>query len=56
MNQIDPNHRHAVITGGAQGIGLSIAIRLLASEASVSLWDRDPEALNIARNQLATTV
>ena len=53
MNQIDLNHRHAVITGGAQGIGLSIAIRLLASGASVSLWDRDPEALNTARNQLA---
>ena len=38
MNQIDLNHRHAVITGGAQGIGLSIAIRFLASGASVSLW------------------
>jgi len=45
MNQIDLNHRHAVVTGGAQGIGLSIATRLLASGASVSLWDRDAEVL-----------
>ena len=56
MNQIDRNHRHASHTGGAQGIGLSIAIRLLASGASVSLWDCGPEALNTARNQLATTI
>ena len=52
MNQIDLNHRHAVITGGAQGIGLSIAARLLASGASVSLWDRDTNELKIAIEQL----
>ena len=28
MNQIDLNHRYAVVTGAAQGIGLSIAHRL----------------------------
>ena len=33
------------MTGGAQGIGLAIARRLLASGASVSLWDRDVELL-----------
>ena len=48
MNQIDLTHRHAVITGGAQGIGLSVAARLLASGASISLWDRDPLALEEA--------
>ena len=48
MNQIDLKGRHAVITGGAQGIGLSVAIRLLASEASVTLWDRDKGALDSA--------
>ncbi len=53
MNQIDLNHRHAVITGGAQGIGFSIATRLLASGATVSLWDRDAEVLAAARDQLA---
>ena len=52
MNQIDLNHRHAVITGGAQGIGLSVATRLLASGASVSLWDRDEEVLKDAIGQL----
>ena len=52
MNQIDLNHRHAVITGGAQGIGFSIAVRLLASGASVSLWDRDVELLKYALDQL----
>jgi len=52
MNQIDLNHRHAVITGGAQGLGLSIAARLLASGASISLWDRDAETLKLALTQL----
>ena len=52
MNQIDLNRRHAVITGGAQGIGLSIATRLLASGASVSLWDRDVETLATTLKQL----
>jgi 2-dehydro-3-deoxy-L-rhamnonate dehydrogenase (NAD+) len=45
MNKIDLNGRHAVITGGAQGIGLAIATRILASGASVSLWDRDVKLL-----------
>jgi 3-oxoacyl-[acyl-carrier protein] reductase len=45
MNQIDLKNRVAVITGGAQGIGLSIATRLLQSGAVVSLWDRDNDLL-----------
>jgi 2-dehydro-3-deoxy-L-rhamnonate dehydrogenase (NAD+) len=45
MNQIDLTNRHAIVTGGAQGIGLSIAQRFLASGASVTLWDRDRELL-----------
>ena len=44
MNKIDLQNRHAVVTGGAQGIGFAVAERLLASGASVALWDRD-EAL-----------
>ena len=39
MNQIDLKKQKAVITGGAQGIGLAIAERFLQSGASVSLWD-----------------
>ena len=41
MNKIDLYEKVAVITGGAQGIGLAIAERMLDSGASVSLWDRD---------------
>ena len=39
------NGRHAVITGGATGLGYAIAQRMLASGASVTLWDRDTQAL-----------
>lgn len=52
MNQIDLSHRHAVITGGARGIGLAVATRIVESGASVSLWDRDAEALSTVRQQL----
>jgi len=55
MNQIDLKQRHAVITGGAQGIGFSIATRLMASGASVSLWDRDEDLLKTAVAQLGTS-
>src|ERR1700677_3459532 len=52
MNQIDLKNRHAVVTGGAQGIGLSIATRLQASGASVSIWDYDKTVLEAAISQL----
>jgi NAD(P)-dependent dehydrogenase (short-subunit alcohol dehydrogenase family) len=55
VNLIDLNQRHAVITGGAQGIGFSIAMRLLASGATVSIWDRDANAVGIALEQLNHT-
>lgn len=48
MNQLDLNGRHAVITGGASGLGFAIAQRMLASGASVTLWDRDGAALGKA--------
>jgi len=53
MNQIDLNDRRAIVTGGAQGIGLAIAERLLASGASVCLWDRDEALLESTRESLA---
>tara|TARA_B100000686_G_scaffold22926_1_gene21120 strand:- start:2555 stop:3304 length:750 start_codon:yes stop_codon:yes gene_type:complete len=45
MNQIDLIGRRAVITGAAQGIGLSITQRLLASGSEVCLWDQDASLL-----------
>jgi 3-oxoacyl-[acyl-carrier protein] reductase len=44
MNQLDFKGRHAVVTGGATGLGFGIAQRLVASGGSVTLWDRDEDA------------
>jgi len=44
MNQLDFKGRHAVVTGGATGLGYAIAQRLIQSGGSVSLWDRDEAA------------
>jgi NAD(P)-dependent dehydrogenase (short-subunit alcohol dehydrogenase family) len=52
-NQINLDKRVAVVTGGAQGIGLTTAERLLRSGASVSLWDRVAERLAGATDELA---
>ena len=52
MNQLDFKDRTAVITGGAAGIGFAIAQRLVASGATVSVWDRDAAALATARSLL----
>jgi 3-oxoacyl-[acyl-carrier protein] reductase len=41
MNVYDLNDRVAVVTGGAQGIGLAVAHRILASGGRVAIWDRD---------------
>jgi 3-oxoacyl-[acyl-carrier protein] reductase len=54
MNQLDMQGRHAVITGGATGLGYAIAQRMLASGASVTLWDRDTSALSKACAELGS--
>ncbi len=54
MNQLDLKGRHAVITGGASGIGFAIAQRMLASGGSVTLWDRDEAALKTATASLGS--
>lgn len=56
MNQLDLAGRHAVITGGAAGLGFAIARRLLASGASVTLWDLDGQALVRAAGELGAGV
>ncbi|HQR57169.1 MAG TPA: SDR family NAD(P)-dependent oxidoreductase [Burkholderiaceae bacterium] len=52
MNQLDMQGRTAIVTGGAAGIGLAIARRLVASGARVSLWDRDAAALDASAGTL----
>jgi len=52
MNQLDMAGRHAVITGGATGLGFAIAQRMLASGGQVTLWDRDRTAAARACSQL----
>ncbi len=53
MNQVDLRGRVAVITGGAQGIGYATAERMLRSDASVVLWDRDAALLAQAKAALS---
>ena len=52
MNMLDMKGRHAVITGGATGLGFAIAQRMLASGARVTLWDRDAPGMTAAAEQL----
>jgi len=52
MTSISLDGRIAVITGGARGIGLAVAQRLLADGARVALWDADGPALDAAARQL----
>ena len=56
MNQLDLGGRHAVVTGGAAGLGLAITQRLLASGASVTWWDRDAAAMTAAAAPLGQPV
>ena len=53
MNQLDLNGRHAVVTGGASGIGFAIAERLEASGATLTIWDLDEAAGRKAATALA---
>ena len=46
MNKIDLKNKVAVVTGGAQGFGLAIVEKFLASEAKVIIWDKDKEMMN----------
>jgi NAD(P)-dependent dehydrogenase (short-subunit alcohol dehydrogenase family) len=44
--------RHAIVTGGARGIGLAIARRYLQAGASVALWDLEAAVLCAALQSL----
>ena len=52
MNQLDFSDRHAVVTGGAAGLGFAIAQRLVASGGRVTVWDRDEAAAARAAREL----
>lgn len=52
MNRIDLDGQHAVVTGGAQGLGFAMAKRFVASGATVTLWDLDVQRLEAARAEL----
>tara|TARA_X000001036_G_scaffold18846_1_gene15860 strand:- start:63 stop:809 length:747 start_codon:yes stop_codon:yes gene_type:complete len=48
MHKFDLKNKTAVITGGAQGFGLDIAKKFLASGAKVNIWDVDRTQLKKA--------
>lgn len=52
MNTIDLQGRTAIVTGGAQGIGLATAERLASSGARVIIWDINTEGVEAAVEQL----
>ncbi len=43
--------RTAIITGGASGLGLCVATRMVAEGATVALWDANAAALQAAQEQ-----
>ena len=52
MNQIDLKGRRAIVTGGAQGIGLAVARRFAASGAQVVIWDINGDAAAAAAAEI----
>ncbi|MCB1427420.1 MAG: SDR family NAD(P)-dependent oxidoreductase, partial [Notoacmeibacter sp.] len=52
MNVYDFSGEVAVITGGAQGIGLATARRMIEGGAQVRLWDIDAAMLEKAKAAL----
>lgn len=45
--------RHAVVTGGAQGIGFEIVKKFLASGCQVTVWDYSSQACEVAKKELS---
>ncbi len=50
----DFKNKNAVITGGAQGIGLQIVHQFLQAGAQVSIWDYSEQALAVAESELSS--
>ena len=56
MNQIDLNGHVAIVTGGAQGIGLAVVERFAASGATVEIWDLDGDLAAETAAEIGETV
>ncbi len=52
MNKYDLKGEVAIVTGGAQGIGIATAKRLVSSGAKVCIWDIDRERLDAAKAEI----
>jgi 2-dehydro-3-deoxy-L-rhamnonate dehydrogenase (NAD+) len=55
MNFYDFNNRVAIVTGGGQGIGRTVAERILEGGGSVSIWDRDAALLERTLGEIGQT-
>ena len=56
MNQLDLKGRHAVITGGASGLGYAISQRMIASGATVTWWDVNADVMASAVKAIGADV
>jgi 3-oxoacyl-[acyl-carrier protein] reductase len=52
MHSYDLKGRVAIVTGGAQGIGLAVVERMLGAGAAIAIWDRDAALLEKTVSQL----
>lgn len=50
--KFDFTNKTVIVTGGAQGIGFTIARQFLEAGAKVSIWDYSEKALESAKNEL----
>ena len=56
MNQLDLNGRHAIVTGGASGLGYAISERMIASGAAVTWWDVNADVMAHAAKTIGADV
>ena len=47
--------RNAIVTGGASGLGLEAAKRIIAEGGKACLWDLNPAALAVAKKQIGAS-